>query len=300
MPPVIDLLEEEEEEWPESGAQNPEEAEQYVDKINHIFDHLSELIHKDKKDALGTTIRNFKKLVVKQWETMGDADVNVILHTIKDPTTVYLHQHLTRGGVKVFYPPEEIPTGPEFIHQLPERTRRAEETAFIAEIFDHAAQAHEHLSSVCANISALAKITDKTMLHTVINGAVRPLVQINILEGFLNPVEDRRPKMTEEERWEKVQKMVLPTSNAPCLAHELKNGPTCILAVAVWLKLNRKYFNEGTAKEACDRFEVRAKQLSRVLMGRKYLGGTQARKCKATEMATTAQEPSVQRKRANT
>ena len=165
----------------------------------------------------------------------------------------------------------------------PKRTRRAEETAFISEIFDHAAQAHEHLSAVYANISTLAKITDKTTLHTVINGAVRPLVQINIPEGFLNPVEDRWPKTTEEERHEKVQKMVLPIPNAPCLAHEPKNGPTCILAAAVWLKLNRKYFNEGTAKEACDRFEVRAKQLSRVLMGRKYLGGTQARKHKATE-----------------
>ena len=120
-------------------------------------------------------------------------------------------------------------------------------------------------------------------LHTIINRAVRPLVQINILEGFLNPVEDRQPKMTEEERWEKVQKTVLPVSNAPCLAHEPKNGPTHILAAAVWLKLNHKYFNEGTAKEACDRFEVRAKQLSRVLTGRKYLGSTQAKKHKAAE-----------------
>ena len=137
--------------------------------------------------------------------------------------------------------------------------------------------------AVCANISALAKITDKTTLQTIINGAVRPLVQINIPEGFLNPVEDKQTKTTEEERCEKVRKMVLPVPNAPCLAHKPKNGPTHILAAAVWLKLNHKYFNEGMAKEACDRFEVRAKQLSRVLMGRKYLGGTQARKHKATE-----------------
>ena len=43
--------------------------------------------------------------------------------------------------------------------------------------------------------------------------------------------------------------MILPTSNALCLAHEPRNGPTHVLAVAVWLKLNRKYFNEGMAKE---------------------------------------------------
>ena len=172
IPPVIDLLEEEEEEWPEAGAQNPEEAEQYVDRINNIFDHLSTLIHEDTKDALGQTIRNFKKIVTRQLETMGDADVDVVLHTIKDPTAVYLRQHLTRGGVKVVDPPEEIPTGPEFIQQLPERTRHAEETAFISDIFHHAAQAHEHLSEVCVNMSALTKVTDKATLLSVINGAI--------------------------------------------------------------------------------------------------------------------------------
>ena len=195
------------------------------------------------------------------------------------------------GELKCWIPPEEIPTGPEFIRQLPERARWAEETAFISDIFEHTARAHEHLSEVCANVSALAKVMDKATLLTMINGAICPLVQLNIPEGFLNPVEDRWTKMTEEERREKVRKMVLPIPNVPCLAHELRNGSTCILAAVVWLKMSRKYFNEGMAKEACERFDVRAKQLSRVLMGRKYLGGTQARKRKATK------EPPVRRKK---
>ena len=85
-----------------------------------------------------------------------------------------------------------------------------------------------------------------------------PWSKLTSQKAFSTPVEDRRPKTTEEERWEKVWKMVLPVSNAPCLAHEPKNGPTHILVVAVWLKLNRKYFKEGMAKEVCNRFEVRA------------------------------------------
>ena len=112
---VINLAEEEDEEWPEAGAQNPEEVQQYVDKVNNVFDHLSTLIHEDVKDVLGQTIRNFKKLVVRQWEMMGDADVDIILCMIKDPAAVYLHQHITRGGVEVVDPPEDIPTGTEFI-----------------------------------------------------------------------------------------------------------------------------------------------------------------------------------------
>ena len=54
--PVVDLVEEEEEEeWPEVGVQNVEEAEHYTDKINNIFDHLLVLIHQDTKTALSQT-----------------------------------------------------------------------------------------------------------------------------------------------------------------------------------------------------------------------------------------------------
>ena len=281
--PVVDLVEEEEEEWPEAGVQNIEEAECYQDKINNIFDYLLTLINQDTKTALSQTIQNFKKVVACQWESMGDADMDVILRMIKDLTALYLRQHLTAGGIEVVDPPEELPSSQEFLRQLPEWARRAEETAFIVDIFSHAAQAHEHLSEVCANITALAKITDKTTLMSVINGAVWPLVQLNIPEGFLNPVEDKKVMTSEEEKKEKVRKTVLPIPDATCLKHEPRNGPTRILTAAVWLKMSRKYFNEGTAKEACERFNVRVKQLSRVLTGKKYLGGTQARRRRATD-----------------
>ena len=159
-------------------------------------------------------------------------------------------------GIKVVDPPEELPSGQEFIRQLPEWARQAEEMAFIIDIFSHAAQAHEHLSEVCANVSALAKVTDKATLLSVINGAVCPLVQLNIPEGFLNPIKDKKAKMTEEEKREKIQKTVLPIPNATCLKHKPRNGPTHILTAAVWLKMSKKYFNEGTAREACERFDV--------------------------------------------
>ena len=114
--PVIDLVEEEEEEeWPEAGAQNVEEAEHYTDKINNIFDHLSVLIHEDVKTALSQTVQNFKKVVTKQWESMGVADTDVVLRMIKDPTALYLRQHLMAGGIKVVDPPKELPSGKEFL-----------------------------------------------------------------------------------------------------------------------------------------------------------------------------------------
>ena len=92
-------------------------------------------------------------------------------------------------------------------------------------------------------------------------------------EGFLDPVKDKEPQTSEQELAEKVEKTILPRHKAACFKHKPKNGPMRILAAAVWLKLKRRYFSMGMAKEACELFQVRAKQLSRVLMGCKYLGG---------------------------
>ena len=94
-------------------------------------------------------------------------------------------------------------------------------------------EAHAHLLTVAAHFSSLVKISDRQTLHTVMNAAIHPLVQINMLEKFLNLITDPVPKMTEEQRMEKLEKMILPLHNAACMKHEPKNGPTCILAAAV-------------------------------------------------------------------
>ena len=126
---VIEIVEEEEEEWPEAGAQNVAEAKQYQEKIN-IFDTLSILIHQDTKTALSDTIQNFKKVITKQWDSMGAADTDVVLRTIKDPTVLYLRQHLTAGGIEVVDPPEDIPSGEEFLRKLPERGQAGRRDGF--------------------------------------------------------------------------------------------------------------------------------------------------------------------------
>ena len=57
-----------------------------------------------------------------------------------------------------------------------------------------------------------------------------------------------------------------------------KYGPTQLLAAVIWLGFKCKFLNEGTKKEACRRFEVREKQLSKILSGSKYKGGTDPKK----------------------
>ena len=119
---------------------------------------------------------------------------------------------------------------------------------------------------------SLAKITNPETFHMVMKAAARLMIQINVMEHYLSPVQDPPPKMTTEERLSQLEKVLLP--QAASLAWEPWFGPTQLLAAAIWLHLKCKFFNGRTAKEACTMFEVWAKQLPRLLSGKVYLGGT--------------------------
>ena len=138
--------------------------------------------------------------------------------------------------------------------------------------FDHLSEMHTHMLSYVANMSSLAKICDPETFNMVMKAAARPMIQINIPERYLSLVQDPPPKMTAEERLTWLEKVLLP--QAASLAWEPQFGPTQLLAAAIWLHLKCKFFNGGMAKEACTTFEVWAKQLSKLLLVKVYLGGT--------------------------
>ena len=284
--------------WPDPGPQNPEEAEAYTDKIVSIFDTFGDLIHADNKNALPKM-----KLMAKHWASMEPADHEVVIRSIIDPGCLHLQQHLTREGPEAIDPVEDIPEPWTFICHLPKKQHRKEEKELIVEIFDHTLEALAHLLTVAAHFSLLTKIIDRETYHTVMNAAIQPLVKLSLPEKFLNLVASPVPQTTEEQRMEKVENTIFPRHDAACMQHKPKNGPTHILAAVVWLKLKRKFFNQGTVKEASELFKVRAKQLSRVITGKKYLGGGQkkgpkehSKKGKSTRSHMAVKEPEEEEK----
>ena len=120
--------------------------------------------------------------------------------------------------------------------------------------FDHLSEAHAHMSSFAANISSLAKIADPETVDMVMKAVARLMIQVNILECYLSPVQDPPPKTTAEERLSRLEKVILPQPGS--LTQEPWYRPTRLLAAAVWLCLKCKFFNGGTTKEACTMFEV--------------------------------------------
>ena len=95
--------------FPDSGPQNPVEAQSYRDQLNAIMSTFSDLLADDHKDALRSTITSLKKLMVKHWQQMAEVNVDVGLKSIHDPSCVYLHQHLTTEGVDMVEPATDVP-----------------------------------------------------------------------------------------------------------------------------------------------------------------------------------------------
>ena len=118
---LIEVPDDDPHDFPDSGPQNPVEAQSYRDKLDVIMDMFSDLLADDRKDALRSTVMSLKKLMVKHWQQMAETDVEVVMKSIHNPSCVILHQHLTTEGVDVTEPVMEVPEGWTFLRQLPEK-----------------------------------------------------------------------------------------------------------------------------------------------------------------------------------
>ena len=100
---------------------------------------------------------------------------------------------VTPSGEEAVDPEEEIPSGHEFLHQLPEQKCKAEEKALVIATLDSISEAQAHMSMATTNLSSLAKITDAETFRLVLKATVHPMVQLNIPPQFLDLVRDPEP-----------------------------------------------------------------------------------------------------------
>ena len=208
-----------------SGPQNPVEAQSYRDKLDAIMNTFSDLLADNHKDALRSTVTSLKKLMVKHWWQMVEADVEVVLKSIHDPSCIYLCQHFTTEGVNMMEPVTEVLEGWTFLRQLPEKVWKTEVWELIVMCFNHLLEVHAHMSSFVANMSSLAKITNTENFDMVMKAAAWLMIQINVLEDYLSPVEDPPPKPTAEERLSQLEKSPTPLTVVSCMGTTVQTHP---------------------------------------------------------------------------
>ena len=109
-PEVIEVPDDNDgDDWQDVGPINVKEAVAYKEKVDKVFEMMSLMVVDDHKDAVHTTVTNFKKLAVKHWKVMQDVDVEVVVRLIHDSAGVYLHQVITEGGINIIDAAQEVP-----------------------------------------------------------------------------------------------------------------------------------------------------------------------------------------------
>ena len=113
------------------------------------------------------------------------------------------------------------------------------------------------------------------------------MIQIDIPGNFLEPLKDPPTDTSRDTMMKKISNELLPKGKSAALMREPDNRPTRLLCAILWLKLNFLFIKKGTQREAEELFRVKAKQLSKLLMGHKYYVVTDQ---KGTNRKTSAEE----------
>ena len=131
--------------WPDVGPQNPEEAQVY-----EVYPEAQ--VKEDRNDVLPITISTLKQIISRYWPSMANADMDIILHSIKDLACLHLQQEVMPVGSEVVDPEEEMPSSHKFLHQLPEKKCKAEEKSLIIATLDNISKAQPHMSTATVNL----------------------------------------------------------------------------------------------------------------------------------------------------
>ena len=184
---------------------NVREARDYGERLDKILKKFKNLLRENKKDALETTIIEVNQHMAQQFNSMAAANTGIVLSCVRDPSCSFMREFEQEENVKEIDSDDDTPSRPEVLQWLPPgRWYTSTVRNHIISLFDHITNAQLEASLAVANISSLAKIADAETLDIVLKAAVRPLVQINVPEKFLNPAANLKLKSSTEERKQKI------------------------------------------------------------------------------------------------
>ena len=199
------------------GHMNMKEAEDYTQQLEEIFNKFKMEIKNDNGDALAHTISTLKDHTAKLTPAMGEVDTQAVLQCFSEPTCITLRESLGPKWVQEIDPEADISSGEDVLNQILKEKIKPAIQGHCVMLFDNTSMATGYMSAACANLSSLAKITDEATFRVILAMSVRPLVQLNIPPGILNPLEDKKIEAGREKKMAQVKKALLPSHDTQAL-----------------------------------------------------------------------------------
>ena len=257
-------------------------------------------------------LKSYKEALTPIWNLARFADVEMILKTIANKEMM----PLTDMAERLQPPPVTVKVSKEkckvpdletissmFKDRCPSQNILDNEVCNqIADVFFKLAVAHKAYGEAAEGIAELASHVTPEQYTVLLAASAMPTIQVVVLGQMVGPLTAAPLQQTEHStavgcaeliKFTKTQ--VLPDPNLPELAAADKNSATRVLTAAVFLKLERKYFDETTSRmDASTAFGCNVSQLSKAITGVDYKSGphhyvpkkqreTASSKCKTEE-----------------
>ena len=265
-----------------TAAKHPTVTSKFLDSIDEALtmfdDSISSISSEERDKAYKNLAMTYCDVFSLVWNKINGADIQTILDAVPDKQLVELRWMRILLSPSTSQPKvvKEQRKVPELEHILGAMTGRlpqqkllsSEVCSLIADIFSDLAKAHSARAQVAKGLAELATAVTPEQMTLILAAAVPPTLELSLPVGTVLPLSTPPP-------W--------PATNTTCEGHhdilmfcksqiipdpKAKGSPTHVLAAALYIVLEGKYFEERTSKsDIASMFSIMTAQLTKVADG---------------------------------
>ena len=276
-------------------AQHPERTQQFVsdvaESLESFEDSISSLDENIKASAYETFITSYKDALSHIWCPAATADTKLILNTIKDQQLLSLTKmakqlELQPSTAKVSEEKRKIPDLEILTSMLRDRcpnqqVPNSDTCKQISEVFFKLAEAHKAYGEAAQGLADLASNVTPEQYTMLLAASALPTIQVVVPGHLISPLSPPQIHQTETstaiglaELIKSMKSKILPDPYSSKLSEEDENSATRVLAAAVFLKIEKVYFDDITSRmDASKLFHCKVSQLTKAITGIEYKSG---------------------------
>ena len=297
-------------------AQHPERTQKFVSVVAEALevfeDNIGSLEENIQAGTYETFINSYKDALSCIWSPAAAADTKMILRTITDKQLTSLKEMATRlepqpPTAKVSQEKRKIPDLEILTSMLKDRCPNQEVPNTdvckqISDVFFKLAEAHKAYGEAAQGLAELASSVTPEQYTMLLVASAMPTIQVVVPGQLIGPLSPPQIHQTEtstaighDELIKYTKYRILPDPYSSELSEASENLATRVLAAAVFLKIEKLYFDDITSRMDASRlFHCKVSQLTKVITGIEYKSGPHhyvPKKQRKTATAKRKEEP---------
>ena len=297
-------------------AQHPERTQKFVfvvaKALEAFEDNIGSLEENIQASAYETFINSYKDALSCIWHPAAAADTKMILKTITDKQLTSLKEMAKQlepqpPTAKVSQEKRKIPDLEVLTSMLKDRCPNQEVPNTdickqISDVFFKLAEAHKAYGEAAQGLAELASSVMPEQYTMLLVASAMPTIQVVVPGQLIRPLSPPQIHQTETstaigfaELIKHTKSWILPDPYSSELSEENENSATRVLAAAVFLKIEKLYFDDITSRMDASRlFHCKVSQLTKAITGIEYKSGSHhyvPKKQQKTATAKGKEEP---------